>query len=204
MMKTIEITESVYDRLATKITGFGDTPSLVIERLLNDVDGAIVKPTLAFFPEDESEFKELLLRNKVAEVALYKKNGEIDVLVWNASKLKESSNIKANIWSGYLRNWEDKGIIKAGFTIYESSENCSKTLEELDICKRESPIVNIPYNTLIQFDFEPPRIEEIDGNKMRVIQFSNGQDFELLENNKFFNTSTKRIEIYEHEVNYPF
>jgi hypothetical protein len=202
MMKTIEITESVYDRLATKITGFGDTPSLVIERLLNDVEGASVKPGLIFHPENESKFNELLLRDKVAEVAIYKKNGEIEVLVWNASKLKESSNIKANIWSGYLRNWEGKGIIKAEFTIYARPVDGFRDHKFFDLCKAVSPLINVPYKNLIEYDFEHT-IEERDGENVLEIQFSDGQNFDLFENNEYFESSTKRITVPEHCLNYP-
>ena len=201
-MKTIEITESVYDRLATKITGFGDTPSLVIERLLNDVEGSSVKPSLIFYPENESEFKKLLLRDKVAEVALYKKNGEVDVLSWNASKLKESSNIKANIWSGYLRNWEEKGIIKAEFAIYTRPVDGFRDHQFFDLCKTLSPLINVPYKNLIEYDFSHT-IEERDGENVLEVQFSDGQNLDLLENNEYFASPSKRLTIPQHCLNYP-
>lgn len=201
-MKTIEITESVYERLGARVTGFGDTPSLVIERLLNDAEGASVKPSLIFYPENESEFKKLLLRDKVAEVAVYKKNGEIEVIVWNASKLKESSNIKANIWSGYLRNWEEKGIIKAEFTIYHKIEDGFQSDKFFDLCKALSPLINVPFNHIINYDFEHT-IKERDGENVLEIQFSNGQDFDLFKNNEYFESSTKKITVPQYCINYP-
>ncbi|MFT6906010.1 MAG: putative CopG family antitoxin [Oleiphilaceae bacterium] len=201
-MKTIEISESVYDRLAKKVIGFGDTPSLVIERMLDEIEGASVKPSLTFSPEDESDFKKLLLRDKVAEVALYKKNGEIEILVWNASKLKESSNIKANIWSGYLRNWEEKGIIKAEFSIYGRPVDAFRDHKFFDLCKALSPLINVPYKNLIECDFSH-LIEARDGENVLEIQFSDGQDLDLLTSNEYFESSTKRITIPQHCLNYP-
>lgn len=199
-MKTIEISESVYDRLAKKVIGFGDTPSLVIERMLDGIEGASVKPSLIFCPEDESHFKKLLLRDKLAEVALYKKNGEIEVLVWNASKLKESSNIKANIWSGYLRNWEAKEIKKAEFSIYGRPVDAFRDHDFFDFCKALSPHINIPYNNLIEYDFSHS-VEEHDGESCLEIQFSDGQDLGLLTNSEYFESSSKRITIPQHCLN---
>ncbi|WP_158589133.1 hypothetical protein [Alginatibacterium sediminis] len=201
-MKTIEVTEAIYDKLAAKVIGFGETPNSVIERLLKDVDGKSTKPTLDFYPSNDVEFKKLLLKNKKAEVALYKTNGEIEVLVWNASKLKESSNIKANIWSGYLRDWETKGIKKAEFSIYEQPEDTNKSSEHFERCEIFSAITNIPYKTLIQLEFDA-EIEASEGSKCLVLTFIAGQNLGQLESNAFFDSSTNSIRVYQHETGYP-
>lgn len=49
-----------------------------------------------------------------------------EVLTWNASKLHENSNLRANIWSGHLRNWKDKEVIRAEFSIYDLPKGSSK------------------------------------------------------------------------------
>ena len=199
-MKTIEISETVYDRLSQLIQGFGDTPNSIIERLLNE-KGTKLKPSLIFYPEDESKFKKLLLRDKKAEVVLYTENGKIEVLKWSASKFKESSNVKANIWSGYLRNWEVKGITKAEFTIYEMPINALKDKKYFELCELLSPLLNIPYNILNTYNFEKSTAI-IDGQDMLIVQFSDGQDFTLWDKNQYFNASTKRVEIPLQSINY--
>lgn len=201
-MKNIEVSDSVYERLAKKIIDFSDTPNSVIERLLNSAEDKVSKPNLCFYPVDEVKFKKLLLRDKKAEVALYKNSGEIEVLVWNASKLKDTSNIKANIWSGYLRNWEEKGIRKAEFSIYERPVDANRNTEFFLLCERLSPLINIPYKVLIELEFEQT-IEELDGHEMLILQFYDGQNLDLLEHSPFFNSSMKRIEAYQHEIGYP-
>ena len=200
-MKTIEISESVYSRLSQLIQGFGDTPDSIIERLLNDAEGTKLKPRLTFYPEDESKFKKLLLRDKKAEVVLYTENGEIEVLKWSASKFKESSNVKANIWSGYLRNWEVKGITKAEFTIYERPIDALKDKKHFELCELLSPLLNIPYNILNTYNFEQS-MEIIDGQDMLIVQFSDGQDFTLWNKSQYFNASSKRVEIPQQSINY--
>ena len=202
MTTTIEISDTVYERLSNLVKGFGDTPNSVIECLLDEVGGNKIKPSLIFYPEDENRFKKLLMRDKKAEVVLYKDNGEIEILKWNASKLKESSNIKANIWSGYLRNWEVKGIKKAEFSIYEKPESSSMDLEHFALCELLSPLLNVPYKTLIKYDFEHSIVNS-DGEDVLSVQFSDGQNFKLLDNNIYFCVLTKRLEIPQHNLNYP-
>jgi len=203
MMNTIDVSDSVYERLSKLVTGFGDTPNNVIERLLDKTDNVSKKPSLSFYPEDESRFKELLLSNKKAEVCLYKADGEIEVIVWNALKFSESSNIKANIWSGYLRNWQEKGITKAEFTIYEKPIHHFREEEFYKTCEHLSPLINIPYRLLIDLEFDHS-IESIDGENNLVVQFWSGQDLTLLENNEFFDSFTKQFIIPQHNLNYPF
>lgn len=203
ILKSIDVSESVYERLTKQIKSFDDTPNLVIERLLDEIEGINSKPKLVFYPDDEARFKRLLLRNRKAEVALFKNDGQIEVLVWNASKLQESSNIKANIWSGYLRNWEEKNIKKAEFSIYEKPIDHFKADDFFKLCEKLSPIINVPYKFLIEYDFEHD-IETHKNTDTLILRFHDGQDFSLLEQNKFFNKSTKCIEVNQHEVDYPF
>lgn len=115
----IKIQQSTYKRLESLAVGF-DTPEQVIIKLLDHFDANSkkkVKPTILFNSGDEKTFKDRLLVERVAEVCLHKVDGQKVYSIWNASKLSKSSNIKANIWSGLLRNWEDKKIITLELTV---------------------------------------------------------------------------------------
>lgn len=126
MAATISVSDDVYRRLESLAVGF-DTPERVIERLLDGVAlegsrGAESKPTLTFIP-DEVAFKNELLARKKAQVVLHLKDGGRDVLYWNATRLQPSSNLRANLWSGFLRNWKDKGIVSAEFSVLPKHTN---------------------------------------------------------------------------------
>ncbi|HEL8012957.1 TPA: hypothetical protein U0A13_004973 [Escherichia coli] len=126
-MMEITVSEVTYNRLATLATGF-ETPDAVINRLIdacaiNEAGeiGKPKKPVLFFNPGNETEFKKALLISKQARVELYKRDGTCEEGVWNARNLSERSSIRGNLWSGYLRNWDQKGIVRAVFTIIPSS-----------------------------------------------------------------------------------
>lgn len=113
MTRQIEISDETYERLAKMVIGF-DSPENVISRLLNQAEGkTIQKPELFFEPESEDEFKVQLLKSKEAEITLYKNDGSREILYWNASRFKPESNLRGNLWSGQLRGWQQKGIVKA-------------------------------------------------------------------------------------------
>ena len=130
MCPVIRISDELYSRLESHAVGF-DTPSALIERLLDsvegiektDVDDVGNKPTLIFEPQDEVLFKELLLRDKKASVLLHKSNGSVERRIWNANRITESSNIRGNLWSGLLRGWKAKGIVKAELSILSGDAN---------------------------------------------------------------------------------
>lgn len=104
----IEISDSTYNRLEKLAEGF-DTPDTVISRLLDSVEGTVEsKPEIVLCPSDEEHFKRLLLRDQLAEVAIYKSDMSREVSQWVAKRFTESSNLKANLWSGYLRDWKKK------------------------------------------------------------------------------------------------
>jgi len=124
MCPVIRLSDDLYERLESFAVGF-DTPAALIERLLDKCDGiektvsseASQKPELIFNPEDEEQFKRRLLKQKKATVKLHKVDGSIENRSWNAERLSESSNLRGNLWSGLLRGWKKKGIVKAEFTI---------------------------------------------------------------------------------------
>lgn len=126
MPVTISISDDVYGRLEALAVGF-DTPERVIERLLDSVEESGSKstgnkPALTFVP-DEPAFKNELIARKKAQVVLHLKNGDRDVIHWNASRFQPSSNLRANLWSGILRNWKDKGIVSAELSVLPQGIN---------------------------------------------------------------------------------
>jgi len=126
MCPVIRISDELYARLESNAVGF-DTPSALIERLLDRCDGinqaelteSMNRPELIFKPSDEDKFKKYLINKGQAKVVLYKQNGTVERRNWNARRLSESSNLRGNLWSGLLRGWKKKGIIKVELSIEE-------------------------------------------------------------------------------------
>ncbi len=124
MCPVIRISDQLYSRLEGLAEGF-DTPANLIERLLDQCDGinkpvhkkATNKPLLVFTPSDENDFKEQLLKHKRASVRLHKQNGTIENRMWTVNRFSKDSNLRGNLWSGIMRGWKTKGIIKAEFSI---------------------------------------------------------------------------------------
>ncbi|MDR2925138.1 MAG: hypothetical protein LBU76_04205 [Azoarcus sp.] len=121
-MPKIYVSDVTFQRLKERVTGFNDTPEAVIERLLDDASAPqpvckTPKPELIFRPADEGEFKRLLIQRRRATVVLYKGDGTNETLKWTAKRIKPESDLRGNIWSGYLRGWESKGIVRAEFSV---------------------------------------------------------------------------------------
>lgn len=124
MCPVIRISDELYARLESHAVGF-DTPAALIERLLDKCDGietakpapSSTKPALLFSPPDEALFKQQLLNKKQASVVLHKANGTVENRTWNATRLSAKSNLRGNLWSGLLRGWKKKGIVKVELTI---------------------------------------------------------------------------------------
>jgi hypothetical protein len=131
MSHVLRITSQLYRRLETHAKGF-DTPANVIERLLdyyeqqeNIESTQAMEPDysapgelkILLYPEDESEFKALLLADKKAHVRLYRTDDSHETKEWSASRFSETSNLMGNLRSGPLRGWKSKGIYKAAIAI---------------------------------------------------------------------------------------
>ncbi|EKN3342808.1 hypothetical protein ACQ8YR_002631 [Yersinia enterocolitica] len=145
-MPQITISDAVYKRLEQHATGF-DTPEQVILRLLNLAEGTSTsKPELVFSPIDDKAFKSAFLASGHAEIALYYNSGKRDVLRWEAKRFSDDSNLRANLWSGHLRNWKDKGIIKAEFSALprETSDPEDETIQTRIIAHA----INLKYEEL--------------------------------------------------------
>lgn len=165
----IKILNSTYQRLADIAVGF-ETPEQVIIRLLDSYDGKPkqrTKPTITFNPSEVEAFKASLLKKRVAEVCMYRTDGSKSYSLWNASKLSETSNIKANIWSGLLRNWEDKKISSLALTVLpqDFDQDLCFLAHNIDLSYAEAQIV------------EPQACEEADGKYS--ISFKN-ENMEIL------------------------
>lgn len=108
----IEISEEINQRLSTHRVGF-ETQEQVIERLLDHYEDKLNqdRPVVKFLP-NESEFKRHLVQKKSAWKELHFNDGSVKVEEWVASQFKETSNLRANIWSGPLRDWKSKSILK--------------------------------------------------------------------------------------------
>lgn len=132
MPSVVRISSALYKRLESHAKGF-DTPASVIERILNDyesragistaTEGAEAqqnkptrKPQLVFIPSEEV-FRKNLLEAKVARVELDLLGGVVEVKTWNAGRFSETSSLRGNLWSGFLRGWAEKGICKATFSV---------------------------------------------------------------------------------------
>ncbi len=136
VMPKVRLSPAVYKRLEFHAQGF-DTPAAVIERILNEYEsikgiatdttsqGNTLEPSssreLVFLPS-EAEFRNDLLAYKRASVLLEFTDGSTEEKSWNADKFTETSNLRGNLASGYLRGWSEQGIVKATFNVPEEAK----------------------------------------------------------------------------------
>ena len=124
----IRVSPQLYKRLESHARGF-DTPAEVITRLLDEYEGVehgkaaepkmeadLPKPELRFFPDEEG-FRAHLINGGDGKVVLLRSDGSKEHKVWSSVRFKPSSNLRANIWSGYLRGWRENQIIRAEFHV---------------------------------------------------------------------------------------
>lgn len=117
----ISISEHLYRRLAGLAKGF-ETPEHVIHRLIDAFESDQTKRPLLFFnPANEDDFKQALMDGKKAKVELFKGDGTFESGIWNVRAISANSSLRANIWSGYLRGWKEKGIVRAVFTVQDDA-----------------------------------------------------------------------------------
>ena len=127
MSQTIEISANLYQRLGVHAEGF-ETPAGVIERMVTFYEEqrgiektVTTKPMkelplnldIIYYPSDEESFKQQLLQKKVAYLLLHKLDGSKEIKEWNALNFNEQSSVNGNLRSGYLRDWQKKGLVKA-------------------------------------------------------------------------------------------
>lgn len=125
----ISLSDFSYNRLAALAKGF-ETPEQVINRLIDAFESDQNKrPELIFNPVNEEEFKQALLDSKQVKVEMFKGDGSCEVSTWNARSISADSSLRANIWSGYLRGWKEKGIVRAVFTVQDEPEPTGSVIE---------------------------------------------------------------------------
>lgn len=191
MSPIIRISDTLYKRLETRAVGF-DTPAKLIERLLDEVDNIqpnkiaeltenTIKPELVFNPVSEDQFKKLLVKNKQAEIALYKSDGTREISIWNASRFRSDSNLRGNLWSGQLRGWKEKCIIKAEISILPSP-NCIEEVGEIEQTKVLASYFNLKYDEMERLEFEIGTNESNDGLIYNyIIQFNDNCPQDILD-----------------------
>lgn len=132
MEQQVSIPLALYKRLESHAKGF-DTPAIVLERLLDYYEKnsgetsstqAVYTPEvstvdleLVFLPNDEEEFKSQLLESRKAWICLHYLNGDKRVKTWNIKEFGPTSNLRGNLFSGYLRGWRNKGVYRAEVAI---------------------------------------------------------------------------------------
>jgi hypothetical protein len=144
MKKTIEISSELHLRLG-KIAQVFETEQNVIERLVDFYESKFFSNGVAlstdhateqtlslpltrefhklevnYYPRDLKQFKSFLLKTKKAWVKLSYKDGSATIYEWNSLRFSETSDVRGNLNSGYLRDWREKGIVRADVAIDKS------------------------------------------------------------------------------------
>ena len=128
-MANINIDEKTLVRLATYVQKSGlETLSEAISYLL-DIHDSPAQTKLApypvlsnsleivYSPLGEENFKRQLLEYKRAYIRMFYKDGKIINAIWNAQRFTETSSVRGNLASGYLRGWQKEGIYKVRVSI---------------------------------------------------------------------------------------
>lgn len=179
MSRTLDITEGTFSRLEKLAVGF-DSPEAVIIRLLDGIEGKKdVKPTINFWPSDEKEFKLKLIEAKEAEAVIFKSDNSREITHWNARRFTESSNLRANLWSGLLRDWKTKGIEKVELSILPRGKNHpDDDTEQRKVLALE---FDLTFDEISELDYEiNTNMSEDDLQYNYIIQFYEGCDKEIL------------------------
>jgi len=134
MSQVIRISDDLYRRLEEQALGF-DTPSNVIERILNAYEGISMNSTgsnddsvtkimqpansldIVYVEASEEAFKQQLLIHKKAYIKLFYTDSTSEIKEWNASRFTGTSHVDGNLRSGYLRGWRERGICKAVLSV---------------------------------------------------------------------------------------
>ncbi|MEZ8297481.1 hypothetical protein AB6D11_27255 [Vibrio splendidus] len=180
MTVRIDVSPETYTKLEALAQGF-DTPEAVIIRLINAIEGKEEsKPILSFYPNDETIFKQKLIETKEAEVVLYKSDGSREITRWNANRISETSNLRGNLWSGFLRGWKTKGITSAEFTILPQGLNLPD--DDTEQRKALALELGLTFDEVNELDYE---ISENSSNDdfvyCHIVQFSDNCDRDILD-----------------------
>ena len=72
------------------------------------------KPLLTFEP-NETQFHLSLVEGMEANIVIRYLDGSESNKTWRPTRYTQGSNLRGNIWSGFLRGWKDQDIISAKF-----------------------------------------------------------------------------------------
>ncbi|MEZ9702413.1 hypothetical protein AB4455_21655 [Vibrio sp. 10N.261.46.E12] len=157
-MKKIEISDENYLALCS-LSRSNEAPNEVLTRLLQISN----KPTISFGDLNVDGFKDALLRTKVAQVCIeYHDRKDRDIRTWKATNIKETSNIKGNIQSNYLRSWKSEGISSINLDVLDRKLD----LELLSV----SMYLGITYREVLILE---PSIQRNDQGEYEYIEFKN-------------------------------
>ncbi|MFT7099471.1 MAG: hypothetical protein ACJAS6_001353 [Rickettsiales bacterium] len=161
-MHTISLTDDTFKRLASRAVGF-ETPDTVIKRIMDEIEGKSKKPEIIFNPDDENEFKKQLIKTKSAEIALYNANNEREIIHWNALKFSENSNLRANLWSGHLREWKKRNIIKIELSIFPTATH-KDDVNQIKETKSIALQIGLKYEEMEEMDYDKIELTSNSGN----------------------------------------
>ena len=74
-------------------------------------------PVIQLSPAGDDAFKARLIAVKRAVVRLEMRDGRERSFVWHAYRFRQSSNLRGNLFSGYLRDWRERGIVRASVSV---------------------------------------------------------------------------------------
>ena len=132
----IEIGEKTCIRLGAFAHECKLSLSAAIDRLLDNQQGKAVSRSensrleVIYFPEGEENFKQALLAidssRRVAHIRIHYFGGRIAYKKWRAADIDENSLIRGNLASGHLRDWRQKGIVKAEVSLEPFADDKSE------------------------------------------------------------------------------
>ena len=132
----IEIEEKTCIRLGAFAHECKLSLSAAIDRLLDNQQGKAVSRSensrleVVYFPEGEENFKRALLAidssRRVAHIRIHYFGGRIAYKKWRAADIDANSLIRGNLASGHLRDWRQKGIVKAEVSLEPFADDKSE------------------------------------------------------------------------------
>lgn len=170
----IELSRETYNRLGKHVVGF-ESPESVISRLLDFYESRTTtdKPQLVFIPSEE-EFKACLVNQKQAWKIFQFIDGRESIEEWSAQQFGLHSNLMANIWSGALRGWKNKGIVRLTLMTEKPDKNPELLSNEKDVDMLEiriGKLVKEHVDVIIDFCAKTPShlelLKDIDWCKER-------------------------------------
>lgn len=100
---------------------------------------------IELFPSDSELFRSELLKSKQAAITIYYNNGDNERKIWNASKIKQNSNILGNLRSRKefrYRNWQIANIEKIVVEVIKNNlSNNNTSFNEVKSTRLDTTII---------------------------------------------------------------